>query len=86
MRHCVQAKPDFTPYRAVENKIALDEMNPALGQLEGKALYWAKRSLELDLDEADEADEDTLNRILWYSVRGNAPYPAKFVGRREEKP
>ena len=29
----------------------------------------------------DQADEDTLNRILWHSVKGvNAPYPAHLAG------
>jgi hypothetical protein len=84
MRHCFQAEADLTAYAAVLNKIRLDEMNPELKALQGKALFWAKKSLELDLDDGDEADEDTLNRILWHSVRGyDAPYPEEFVGRKE---
>jgi YVTN family beta-propeller protein len=76
LRDCFQEKADLTPYRAVPNKVPLDEMNPPLEALRGKALYWARKSLELDLDEADRADEDTLNRILWHSVRGyETPYP-----------
>ena len=36
--------------------------------------------MELPLDEVDEADEDTLNRILWHSVRGrDDTYPAWAV-------
>src|SRR5439155_16204463 len=82
MRYCFQTEPDLTPYTAVPNKIRLDEMNPQLKALNGKALYWAKKSLELDLDDGDEADEDTLNRILWHSVRGHdAPYPEEFAGK-----
>ena len=57
-------------------------MNPPLKQLKGKALHWAKKSLALNLDEADEADEDTLNRILWHATRGEEEYPAAFIGRR----
>src|SRR5262249_51872837 len=84
MRRCFQPEADLTPYTAVPNKIRLDEMNPELKALKGKALYWAKKSLELDLDDGDEADEDTLNRILWHSVRGyDTPYPEEFVGRKE---
>ena len=45
-------------------------MNPSLDKLKGEALHWAKESLAQNLDEADAADEDILNRILWYSVRG----------------
>ncbi len=26
--------------------------------------------MEIELEEGDEADEDTLNRILWHAVRG----------------
>jgi hypothetical protein len=82
MRNCFQDKPDLTPYKVAPNKVALDEMNPPLSRLQGQALYWAKKSLELDFDEADEADEDTLNRILWHSVRGvDTPYPERFAGK-----
>jgi YVTN family beta-propeller protein len=84
MRSCFQATPNLTPYTAVLNKINLDEMNPELKTLKGKALYWAKKSLELNLDDGDEADEDTLNRILWHSVRGyDTPYPEQFAGEKE---
>jgi YVTN family beta-propeller protein len=75
MRNCFVEKPDSTPYQAVPNRIALDEMNPPVAQLEGKARYWALKSLELNLDEGDAADEDVLNRILWFSVRGDELYP-----------
>jgi DNA-binding beta-propeller fold protein YncE len=81
LRGCFQDKPDLTPYRALASKIALDEMNPPLKKLDGPALRWAKESIALDLDDADAADEDTLNRILWHSVRGyQTPYPAQFAG------
>jgi hypothetical protein len=86
MRHCFQPEPDLTPYTAVPNKVPLDEMNKPLSQLSGKALYWAKKSLELNLDEGDKADEDTLNRILWHAVRGyDTPYPERFAGRKGEE-
>jgi hypothetical protein len=81
LRGCFQDKPDLSPYRSRPNKVPLDEMNPPLGRLQGKALFWAKKSLEMDLDEADEADDDTLNRILWHSVRGyDTPYPERTGG------
>jgi len=80
MRNCFQAQPDLTPFKCVPNKVPLDQMNPGLEKLQGKALHWARKSLELDFDEADEADEDTLNRILWHCVRG---YDTKYP--KEEK-
>jgi YVTN family beta-propeller protein len=86
LRNCFQAKADLTPYRHVANKVPLDEMNPGLDQLKGAALHWARKSLELDLDEADQADEDTLNRILWHAARGpDTPYPERRAGPEQEK-
>jgi YVTN family beta-propeller protein len=86
MRGCFQDKPDVAAYRCVDNRIALDEMNPPLKKLTGPALRWAKESIALDLDDADEADEDLLNRILWHSVRGyDAAYPAHLAGARSAR-
>lgn len=85
MRACFSDVPDLTPFESVPNRIPLDEMNPSSAALKGTALYWAKKSEALDLSEADLADEDTLNRILWYSVRGDAPYPAHLIGRKDDE-
>jgi YVTN family beta-propeller protein len=85
MRPCFQATPDLTPYICRPSRIALDEMNPPLEKLKGQALHWAKKSLEMDFDQEDRADEDTLNRILWYAMRGpNTPYPERFAGAKGE--
>ncbi len=76
MAACFQDEPDRTPYVSVPNNIPIDEMNPDLTATKGKQRYWAKKSMEEDLDEVDEADEDTLNRIIWHSVKGyDVPYP-----------
>jgi hypothetical protein len=83
MRYCFQGEPDLTPYNCVPNRIPLDEMNLPLDQLKGQALHWAKKSMEIDLDNGDAADEDTFNRILWFSVRGETPYPEQFVVKTE---
>jgi hypothetical protein len=78
LRNCFQERPDLTPYVCVGNRVALDEMNPPLERLRGKARYWAEKSLALDLDRGDRADEGTLNRILWYATRGyDTPYPER---------
>jgi YVTN family beta-propeller protein len=84
MRNCFQAEPDKTPYKAVTNKVPLDEMNKPLDQLKGEALKWAKVSEKMDFDDGDAADEDLLNRILWHSVKGDGvPYPEEYVPRKE---
>jgi hypothetical protein len=85
MRACFQSAPELRPYTARQNKIALDEMNPPMERLTGRALYWARKSMELDLDRADAADEDTFNRILWHSVRGyDTPYPEQDADRGDD--
>ena len=84
MRNCFTAEPDLTPYEAVPNKIKLDEMNPSLDMLKGAALRWAEKSLALNFDDGDAADEDTFNRILWHSVRGDTQYPEEHAGRKAD--
>jgi YVTN family beta-propeller protein len=82
MRNCFDSRPDATPYMCLANRIKLNEMNPPLRQLFGKAREWAEKSLALNLEEGDEADEDTLNRILWHATRGyETPYPERFAGK-----
>ena len=83
MLNAFTEKQDVTPYTALPNRIPLDEMNPDLKSLEGRQRYWAERSMRLPLDEADEADEDTLNRILWHSTKGyGTPYPKVALAKR----
>ncbi len=75
LRACFRPEPDLAPYTAAPNRVPLDEMNPPLAGLRGRALEMAKVSLALNLDDCDAADEDTLNRVLWFSARGDQPYP-----------
>jgi YVTN family beta-propeller protein len=82
MENCFTDKPDFSPYTPLKNNIPLNEMNPALSSISGKQLYWAKKSMNLELNDNDDLDleeEDVLNKILWHSVKGfNVPYPEKI--------
>jgi len=81
MTECFTTRPDFRPYQCRPNQIPLDEMNPPTAALRGDARHWAEKSLALDFEEVDRADEDTLNRILWHSAKGpEAPYPAALAG------
>jgi YVTN family beta-propeller protein len=76
MADCFTDKPDFSPYKAVKNNIPLDELNPELISITGDQLYWAKKSLEQDLNDVDRINEDIFNRIIWHSVKGyDRPYP-----------
>lgn len=81
MDDCFTGKPDFTPYKALKNNIPLDQLNPPLISLEGRQLYWAKKSLEQNLDDVDNIDEDVFNQIIWYAVKGySRPYPVLSRG------
>jgi YVTN family beta-propeller protein len=81
MTDCFTAKPDFKPYQCRPNQIPLDEMNKPTAKLEGDELHWAQKSIEQNFNEVDRADEDTLNRIIWHSVKGvNSRYPVELAG------
>jgi len=54
-------------------------MNPPLTSLTGKALRYAKESMQPEFEGVDTGNDDLLNRILWYAAKGNTPYPAKFA-------
>ncbi|MCP4640763.1 MAG: bifunctional YncE family protein/alkaline phosphatase family protein [bacterium] len=68
--------PDLTPYKHRENIIPLDEMNAKVASLTGLARHYAEKSMEMPLDDIDQADEDLFNRVIWHSVKGyDVPYP-----------
>jgi hypothetical protein len=81
MTSCFNKEPDLQPYDALPNRIPLDQLNPQVESIRDPAqLKWALASLELPLDDVDEADEDTLNRILWHAVTGDdSTYPSWAV-------
>jgi hypothetical protein len=80
MTACFTDKADLTPYKARPATMKLDELNPKKDRLKGQALYWAEKSQALDFSRPDMADEDTLNRILWFDAKAQEEYPAAFAG------
>ena len=81
MTDCFNGTPNFSSYRCRPNQVPLDEMNKEVSELQGAELHWALQSIAEPFEEVDRADEDTLNRILWHSVKGvDAPYPAHLAG------
>jgi YVTN family beta-propeller protein len=84
MTDCFKNEPDLTPYTCLPNNIPLDEMNPQLTTLTGRALYFAKKSALPEFDGIDSGNDDLLNRILWFSAKGHTPYPAKYAGIADE--
>lgn len=75
MSGCFSAQRNLAPYQCVPAKIRLDETNPLASALVGEARRFAVRSASLDFSGPDRADEDVLNRILWFSARGGMAYP-----------
>jgi DNA-binding beta-propeller fold protein YncE len=84
MIDCFGTIPDLTPYRALPGRIPIDEMNPSLTSLTGKALYYAKKSMLPEYDGLDSGDDDLLNKILWFAAKGNIPYPSNSSGAKND--
>jgi len=70
MVNSFMAKPDLSSFTAVPPRIDLMAKNPPQG-------YGAAASARMDFSDYDRIDEDTLNRILWHSIKGaDVAYPA----------
>jgi hypothetical protein len=69
-----RAEPDLRPYKAALPDIALDNLFN-LQSRDVASLYWMRRTAEQDLVHADMADPEMLNRIIWFSVKGDVPMP-----------
>jgi YVTN family beta-propeller protein len=70
-----RAEPDLRPYKVLLPNVALDNLiTPSPRDV--ATAYWMRLTEEQDLERADMADPETLNRIIWFSVRGNTPMPS----------
>ncbi len=58
--------PDVRPYQAEAPRISTTERNPATAPQAAKAA-------KMDFDEADRADDEELNAMLWRSIRKTEP-------------
>jgi len=80
MTDCFGSEKNLTPYIPLPSMIMIDEMNPQLVSLSGKALHYARKSMLPEFDKVDSGNDDLLNRILWFAEKGNAPYPSRYAG------
>jgi YVTN family beta-propeller protein len=81
MDACFTDKPDLTPYAALPVKYTLEERNPAPKAASLKQMYWTQKSLAMNFDEPDKVDDNVLNRVVWYSIKGfDSHYPSEFAG------
>jgi hypothetical protein len=70
-----RAEADLRPYKALLPTVALDNLVTPPAR-DAVTAYWMQRTEEQDLERADMADPEVLNRIIWFSVKGNVPMPA----------
>jgi YVTN family beta-propeller protein len=76
MRNSFQAKPDFTPYIAIEPQQSIYELNPPLAALQGPAREGAVASMRMNFHVPDNVPTEILNAILWHDAKGwTTPVP-----------
>ncbi len=81
MFDCFTDQPDHSfAYKALPNRIALNEMNPVQTGLKGAALRFSNQSVRYGLHQIDRGHDDLLNRILWFAAKGSRRYPAELAG------
>jgi hypothetical protein len=59
-------------------------MNPIRAKLSGAALKFHDQSIKYAFQEIDKGQDDILNKILWFSVKGKKKYPAALAGGVDE--
>ncbi len=80
MFDCFTNVPDFTAYSGLTNNVPLAEGTTGAALSTPKQRYWAKQLQKMDFSKPDLINDDTFNRYVWFTVKGNARYPAEFVG------
>ena len=84
MFDCFVMSPDLTPYETLPNLVPLDEMNPGLQSLKGKALHYARKSMEPQFRHVDRGEDQLLNRIIWHAMKPEVRYPRAFADGEED--
>ena len=59
-------------------------MNKPAKDQKGASLKYTNQSMQYAFHFIDRGHDDILNRILWFSVKGNAPYPAHLAGKDDD--
>lgn len=70
-----RTEADLRPYKVLLPNVALDNLITPPAR-DAATAQWMRLTEEQDLERADMADPEVLNRIIWFSVKGNAPMPA----------
>ena len=75
MRALFQEKPDFAPFTALKNEVALDLRNPPANKVAAAERHWEEVSATLDFSAPDRADPEKLTEVLWHHTHGTEAYP-----------
>jgi len=67
--------PNFAPYTVLSQRTDLLAVNPRRGP-------GAVASAHMDFSHPDRCDPDTLNRLLWHTVKGRTAYPGSVYAAR----
>ena len=71
--------PNITqPVRSVEHAVPRADQRALRTAFAAAAEHVEQREAALRVDVEDRADEGVFNRILWFSVRGDQPYPGDW--------
>jgi hypothetical protein len=76
-----QDKPDFAPFTALKNEVALDIKNPPTKRVAAYERHWEEVSDTLDFSEPDRADPEKLTEVLWHHTHGAEAYPPADAAR-----
>jgi YVTN family beta-propeller protein len=71
-------------YTVQKNLIPLDEMNKPAEKQKGASLKFTNQSIKYAFNLIDRGNDEILNRILWFSAKGNKPYPTKMAGIEDD--
>jgi hypothetical protein len=80
MFDCFTNVPNFAPYTALPNTVPLEEGVGFASAPSRKQQYWAKQLAKMDFSKPDRINDDLFNRYIWWTIKGDAPFPAKYVG------
>ncbi len=80
MAECFRPEADLEAFTHLAANIPLDERNVKTQTMGSNGQTLAAATATLDFAYPDRADEDTLNQIVWHSVRGDEAYPAAWAG------
>jgi YVTN family beta-propeller protein len=79
MSDCFTAARNMSTYVPLPNRIPLNEMNKPATSMKGLGKKFTILSSAPEFAHIDSGNDDLLNRIIWYSVRGKEKYPVNMT-------